>query len=77
MLTITFTTPFAYTPSAGNLLLDVQSSNATNSLPFVYATLGYKEQGVFSRIWAGLGDFDNGGGTGHYWFPGLVTTFLF
>jgi hypothetical protein len=29
MLTITFTTPFAYTPSAGNLLLDVQSSNAT------------------------------------------------
>ena len=77
MLTITFTTPFAYTPSAGNLLLDVQSSNATNSLPFVYATLGYKEQGVFSRIWAGLGDFDNGVGTDHYWFPGLVTTFLF
>ena len=77
MLIITFTTPFAYTPSAGNLLLDVQSSNATNSLPSVYATLGYKEQGVFSRIWAGLGDFNNGVGTDHYWFPGLVTTFLF
>jgi hypothetical protein len=77
MLTITFTTPFAYTPSAGNLLLDVQSSNATNSLPFIYGTIGYKEQGVFSRIWAGLGDFDNGSGIGHYRFPGFVTTFLF
>jgi hypothetical protein len=78
MLTITFTTPFAYTPSSGNLLLDVQSSNATNSLPYMFVTLGYK-QGTFSRIWAGLGEFDDHhvDGFGRFWYPGLVTTFLF
>jgi hypothetical protein len=74
MLTITFTTPFAYTPSMGNLLLDVQSSNATNSLPFIYVTLNYS-QIVFSPIWAGLNKFDDS--VVHSFLPGLVTTFLF
>jgi hypothetical protein len=36
MLTITFTTPFTYNTADGNLLLDVQSANATNSPPFIY-----------------------------------------
>ena len=36
VLTITFTTPFTYDPANGNLLLDVQSTNATNSSPFIY-----------------------------------------
>ena len=36
MLTITFTTPFTYNTANGNLLLDVQSTTATNSTPFIY-----------------------------------------
>ena len=36
MLTITFTTPFTYNTANGNLLLDVQSTTATNSYPFIY-----------------------------------------
>lgn len=36
MLTITFTTPFTYNTANGNLLMDVQSTTATNSTPFIY-----------------------------------------
>jgi hypothetical protein len=73
-LTITFTTLFTFHSNNGSLWIDIQSTNATNSLPFVYAAIAYMHGGVFSRVWAGLGDFDqNNGG----WLPGLVTTFPF
>ena len=73
-LTITFTTLFTFHSNNGNLWIDIQSTNVTNSLPFVYAAIAYMHGGVFSRVWAGLGDFDqNNGG----WLPSLVTTFPF
>ena len=73
-LTITFTTLFTFHSNNGKLWIDIQSTNVTNSLPFVYAAIAYMHGGVFSRVWAGLGDFDqNNGG----WLPSLVTTFPF
>ena len=55
MLKIVFTTPFSYNPSRGNLLLDVQSSNSTDLIPFLYLALGTnKAFPAFSLAWVGI-----------------------
>ncbi len=53
MLTIPFSTSFTYNPSSGNLLLDVQSTDATNSVPFIYLAMATNIS-AFSRAWAKL-----------------------
>ena len=75
MLTINFTTPFSFNVSTSNLLLDVQSSDATVSSRCFFALDEPNSPGQghprFSRVWIGFGDDET------MTRLGLVTTFLY
>jgi hypothetical protein len=68
LLTLTFSTPFAYDPSGGNLLLDFVISNPTNSGSVFFKSDNGNAGGVYSRMQ------NFGSGTSGY---GLQTTFIF